>query len=690
MMYQTKACLQTKQKGSVLIVSIVCMMVLMGLMSLLLVSARTEALASQHKRESLQALYDAFGMLEQARVVVCESDYTTDGRNAVVQEALDGNSLIAGTNVSVEPLTGTDGSWFKLTARSSYDNGDCERVVSRIFREKDYFSSFNLFVSEDPVGIAGSPIGPIHTNKQLQFYFPNGLYRHSLTAAEGAVFRAGATEDNTSVVGPFNPNVDPINLTFEEEGTFGIGGSTFGINTLKEQVLEDYSFPADRDVSIQLSHLGSEQTLSIDMYTQPRIDYEAREVLTGYNDVNPHEVEYVEEHDVIVGYETKTRDRTEYTRITVPTTKQVPVYREEEQEKQVPVYKYEPRTREVPVYGSETRTREVEQEVWVEDPIDLEGSTAVAGDGGTIGHYETIIVEETYTVQVITGYEEETYYVKVLDYYDTVIKIVQVVDHYEEVETTKTEWVAETVQEEYESPIYETQTETKTKIVYDQEPVYETVYDPVYVPREKVEEKQLPFPENGIIFAEGDIISVSGDVVEQVTIATEGSMKITGNLVYRDCDGDPAYLNGDEPDLPYEPNPDYENSAVLGLIARNDILYTNDVPDNFEINASMLSLEGRVGIEGIELNGEGEVVAYNKIMDQFSRLTNEAFGKSSIRRLGGITTCRRPVDSVIMDGRIRAGFQHGRSAFDTMVLACPPPCFMEMPVPRFFATQIQQ
>ena len=676
------AVLNVREGGWTLLATLVIMLIVGSLMTFLLIQAQGQAQASRVRRESVQALYDAFGQLEMARVQICRADYDFFGRNKVVVEALESqDKKIPGTNVSIHALTGANGTWFLLTARSPYDDGHSERVVRRIFRDRDYFSSYNLFVAADPVGIAGSPVGAIHTNKQIQFYFPNGLYRHSVTAAGGSVFKAGATEENTRLVGPFNDHIDPINIDLE-------GDENFGFNALKRNVFEEYSFPADQDVKITLERQGGDQYLTFEAFTKPRIEYEAREVFDHWNYVNPHEVEEEVQEKVQVGTETKTRTVTVYEDVEVTVTRQVPVYRTETQYRDVPVYRQEERTREVPIWGKETRTRMVEKKVWVWDPIDLDGGTAVAGDGGRTGHWESEWVEETYEADVIVGYEQETYYVNVVDHYESQPYEVQVVDHYEEVEEQEIQKVAKEVEETYEEPVYEWVTKTVTKTVYDKEAVYKTVYDPVYIPREPIETKRLPAPENGVVYVGGDVIGIKGDVVGRLTIATEGKMLVTGSIVYRDEDGDPAYKNGDDPTQPYEPNPSYNNYATLGLIAKGDVIYTTEVPDNFEINGSIMSIRGRVGIDGIVLDDDGEIKRCNYILDEFGRKTNESFHKNSIRRLGGITTYRRPVDTVVANGTIQSGFKGGKSAFDTKILASPPPFFMARAIPRFFVTEI--
>jgi hypothetical protein len=671
-----------RRGGWALLSGLVVIFIMATLMVFLLVHTHDQARADRMRRESVQALYDAMGQLELARVAISGATYDKEGRNAVVRQALESDDKqIAGTDVTCEPMTGESGSWYLLTARSPYDDGQSERVVRRAFRDRDYFSSYNLFVSDDPAGIAGTPVGAIHTNRQLQFYFPGGVYRHAVTAVGGAAYRAGATADNTTLAGPFNANIPRIELNLE-------GDRNFGFQALKTKALPGYRFPANRDVKITLERQGGDQKLLVELYSQPRIDQRDQQIFAGFKQVNPHEVTQEVQEKVVVGQETKTRwvDVDEW--VEVPVVRRTPVYRTEMQDEQVPIYRQEQRTRAVPVYATVTKTRQAPRQIWVEDEAAFSGGTAIGGDGGKPGHWETVFVEESYQEQVVTGTRQETYQERVFDHFETRQKAVQVLDHWDEVPTTERKIVKKSVKQEYQEPIYNTVTKTVTKVVFDLEPQWKTIKVPVRVGRQKVGQQRLDAPPNGVVYVAGNVIGIGGDVVGRLTIASENAIRVTGSIVYRDANGDPAFLNGANPALPYEANPDYDNHAILGLIARKDLLYTTDVPNNFEINASLLSLEGRVGIDGVVLDKNGEVAAYDQILDEFGDRTGKIFTKTSIRRLGGVTTCRRPVDTVVMKGLVRAGFSRGDSTFDTPVLTLPPPYFMSRPTPRFFATEI--
>ncbi|MHC5050023.1 MAG: hypothetical protein ACYTGK_05365, partial [Planctomycetota bacterium] len=77
---------------------------------------------------------------------------------------------------------------------------------------------------------------------------------------------------------------------------------------------------------------------------------------------------------------------------------------------------------------------------------------------------------------------------------------------------------------------------------------------------------------------------------------------------------------------PYTRNPDYTGNSVLGILARDDILFTWEMPNNAEVNATLMSVEGRVGSDGLWVDPEG-----NPVKDSWwarrNLLTEEEFDK---------------------------------------------------------------
>jgi hypothetical protein len=668
------------QRGSTLTLVLVLAMALAFSMVFLLEQGQVQARAGRFRLESVRALYLAYGELAKATAIIGRAGYDLSGRNLALTAAMeDPERKIAGTDVVIEKLTGPEGTWYSMTATVPFE--DSERVVRQAVREVDYFSSYNLFVDRDPVGISGTPIGAIHSNRSVQFYFPRGFYRDPVTAVEGFTYKGGATPENTTLAGASNPAAQHIDIE-------SLHSDRFNLNSIEANADPAFKFDETVDVALKLYIKNGEQWVQIEQWTQPRIDLVDELVIVGYNEVNPREETYTYTEKVSLGFVEKTREVQVFDHYeTVLEEYQEPVYVSDTRDVQVPVYRDETRIRQKEVYRTETRTRTVIKKVWVS--LDSSDGTTVGGDGtGSGGYWVDMEVEETYTVQVFDHYEDEEYTVKVLDHYDTVTETYQRLDHYETRTREKQQAVYRTETETYQEEVFEDVLRTGTRIVTDQEPIYETRQTTVYVKSVKISTKDSRLADNGLIYAGGDVRSIKGDVIGRVTVASRGSILITGDLTYKDAAGNTAFLNGKDPGKPYEPNPEYEARAALGLVAQNDVLYTRAIPDNTELNASMLAVSGRVGIEGIILDDNGEVAAYNQFTDEFGRPVKGTLKKNSIRRLGGVTSARRPVETVVQSGAVVSGFNVGKAIFDKNLLEAPPPFFLSLQVPRFFATTL--
>ena len=210
-------------------------------------------------------------------------------------------------------------------------------------------------------------------------------------------------------------------------------------------------------------------------------------------------------------------------------------------------------------------------------------------------------------------------------------------------------------------------------------------YDLVAVPKGSgatLTANDLPYPEDGVIYVDGDIASLRGELDSRVTVACTGKVTITGSLRYVDGNGDPIYLNGlsqDPANNPYVPNPDYDGNAVLGVIANGDILYSKSVPDWMEINGTFFSATGRYGLPGLKFTSDGRyVTSYDS-----------TFRKKGYRRLGGIVTDLRIVSTVVNgQGQVLSGFDNGTSVFDQRLRSEPPPHFLAVNRPLFSAYRI--
>jgi len=249
-----------------------------------------------------------------------------------------------------------------------------------------------------------------------------------------------------------------------------------------------------------------------------------------------------------------------------------------------------------------------------------------------------------------------------------------------------------------EVPVYESQAIEVTR----EFPVYETVTrtwrEPVVVPPRLVGTHEADVSRDaGVIYVDGRITSLRGDLRGRLTIVGNEAVRVTGNIRYVDAAGDAAMLHGGDCSKPYARNPVYAGSSVLGVIARGDILFTDAMPSSAEINATLLSATGRVGIDGFRIDGDGHpepdpcqgLHADERAREEAYAALGRGHGrftKDSLRRLGGIVSNDRILETYLVpDGagaaQVAAGFRRGTARFDVNVLTGPPPGFAEVPRP---------
>jgi hypothetical protein len=680
-----------------------------------------------------RAYNEAYAQLQLAMNVVNTSPYTDENRNIELRDSISGDygGTIAGepdtdepwlqdpsgvlhgkiratdvrvyrgreylerlaalkgdTPVAVDPENRSN-QYYVLEAAGRA--GDILRVVSALVRENEPFSSFVFFQNRHPLGISGAPRGLIHSNDRIEFYFPNGNYLDSVSAVNGFGYEAGADPGNTNLASG-NPESERIDL---DEVDFDV---------LKTKAT---AFVGDDGLDAEIKFYADGR-MRVKQFTPPRYE-EVEQSWTGdvfvgwtsetVTEIQPVQIDTVQEErtrQIITGYDTETYtvDVPVHDQQEVERTREEPVYEEQQVE----------RTRQVPIYELQTvtKTRWVQIFVPYDDGTDAGGGTAVGGDGGVPGEYQW--VEEEYQTQenVLVGYDTETY---------ITTEMVQV-------GTTTVTWTVTidvqvgTIQEDRtrQVPIFGTETYTVDVPVYeDQEvlvdrniPVYETqtytwteqeFFPPTLVDTTYVDLADAP----NTVFIDGRITRLYGDINGRVTVVGNEKVRITGNLRYVDDDGDPAMLNGSDYTQAYKRNEQYSGNSVLGVIARDDVLFTASMPYQAEINATLLSAQGRVGIDGFAITEVGEPTKdYFYGMTDEERTKEEAydatsyetrrFRKDSLRRIGGLISNDRILETYIRprsDGTsyVDAGFKRGKMRFDFNLMFNPPPNFVEVPRP---------
>jgi hypothetical protein len=558
-------------------------------------------------------------------------------------------------------------------------HGGVTRHAEAVVRETSPVSAFNLFVIDHPVGISGAPRGAIHTNRWVDFYFPGGQYRDPVTASEGFRFQAGATAENTRLTGTTNPNAAPSDV---------LDGIDFGELWSRADLLAI----SDADLVAEIVLHGDHAT--VDLYRPAHFETQTRtrekQVLRGYEEVG-----YVES---VPRY------------VDIPYTVEVPVYASEEYttSERRAVYAWRDVTRsvtenvyedrevrysvQVPVYGTRTLTREVQRYVW----ISLDGSDGASTSGGTVastglaaGYWALRTVTEDYEERYVVRYDEEfrtrIERVKVgTRTYDTTVSE-RYVERYEDVLVTRVRDVQVGTREENrirrEIEGYDEVSRTR------EVPIYETVVE-TYEVEVQIEEqfvRRETMNTRGVAYIAGDVRRIEGRMDGRMSLIVGGEVRITDDIVYVDQAGETRMLNGSDPDQPYEDNPAYEGDSLLAIMARGDIVYAADGPENLEVNASLVSAEGSVSFEGIVTGEDG-----TDVWTEYPAAGDHV--RNSLRRLGGIVSRRRPVATYIDDrGYISAGFERGESIMDANLILsaannAPPPFMFDAGTPTWVIT----
>lgn len=611
-------------------------------------SVRTEAYAAR-----AQAAADAD--LEIAKNIINAAPYEADGTNTALAAAVAADPpFVPGTSVLVESL---GGDWYVTHAIGSYQG--VTRRSQAFVRTRTPLTSYNYFVSEQKLGISGAPRGRIHSNDKIEFYFPWGRYQDEISAVNGFDFKAGATAANTHLLGQWNDHAEQRELL--SSTTIPDLAAMADTMRVDDNLIAEVTF---QGANTEVKLFTPQTTIQVPRDTTKKVfdHYEMADVtqqLAVYRDeIVLTEVPVYEMQPVTVSVTVN-----DYENQQVTSTVMVPVYEWQDitTTVQVPVYA----TRNVD--RNETRTR------WVEDPPPVDdGSgtgTDLSGSGAVPGHWEN------YTVTVSTT---ETY----VDHYNpvTTTKSTKVQVGSEEQQVTKTVKVkigshSELVTQNQKVQVGTT-TQSSTRHVFDhydnvvvqmQVPIYIdvpiTVYDTVIVPEELVETRVVPSA--GIIYLEGPVRAVSGQLDGRLTLVTNSTARITGSIQYIDADGRTRMQNGLDPSQPYQSNPEYQGHSALAVLATNDVRYSVDAPQDMEINASLISLDGMVGFDGLTVADDGSTVSFTVA----SGHTASDYQKESIRRLGGIISRKRPVSTHLgAFNQLIAGFARGNSMMDRKLM----------------------
>ena len=616
------------------------------------------------ERDRMQSYLDAWAQMEIASEIVNASPYDGGtGENAALRDAAarddrefidrDGHT----TGVRCESDGGPGAGFFRLVSTAEVGGTQCR--ITALVRSRQSFADFDYFVNSHSLGIAGgadastrhadAPDGDIHSNRQLLFYFPDRHFVKPVTASEGFQYVSGAVgqddpdgaDQNTWFWGASNPSANQITgLTDVDIPALGTRGDT----VLSLDGPYDWAKIKLRGTTARVEH-----------WTY------------GHNEVQDVPTQVERFH-----YETQQQEVLQ--KIANTTTWEAPVYTTTQ------VWVYGPVAQQVLIAEAwdetVTRTRREARQRWV----DGGGGGATGGGGtgdGSVGYWETYYVDVTYDEIIHHPAEYKTVYVDDWHFENQTVQT-----------GTQTKTSTTYTYAPYSPPQYKN-VQVKVTDGWDTVLVQQTVW----VSQTKVE--TLEVPATGTIFVQGKVefpaMSKSSDgyavqtLDGNLTIGSGDNINIQESIVYAHPDdmgkSQTAFLNGSDRTQEYVPNPSYGGASVLGLIARNDVEIQSAVPDQAEINATIMATEGEVRVKGVNVASDGTV----------SVTSSGKFVKTSLRRLGGIISNQRPVTTYV-DGSnaVTRGFIYTKSVYDTRQRTNPPRGFPSLNRPRVMATFVRE
>ncbi|MCE9638031.1 MAG: hypothetical protein K8T90_20205 [Planctomycetes bacterium] len=621
------------------------------------------------ERQRTQSYLDAWGQMETVADIVNGSAYdSATGENIALRQAaaradtcfVDHDGYLTNVTCAVDGTAGPTG-FYRLVSTANVGPARCR--ITALVRSRQSFADFDYFVNSHSLGISGgadasarhidAPDGEIHSNKSLIFYFPDRHFVKPVTAVSGFGFQfvsgaigvgdsAGRAQNNW-FWGPSNNAANPITgLTDIDLTTFGARSD----NLLNLDGAWDYAKVKLKGTVARVEHWQVGHNEMQDVTTQ------------------------VEQFVTV----TQQQEVLQATNTTATTT--VPVYTNQT----VQVFGPVAHQRLLTAAWDETLTgtRQVQTQVWVAGGGG--GATGGGGGTGTIGYWQTVTSTETYTYVVNHPAVYETYYVN--EYYNTTQ---QVQTGTRQVTTTTTTYSS-----------YNPKRYTNVQVQQSTGFVAVTTQQNVWVPDHKVTTYDVGT--NGTIYVTGTVefstMSTGSDgfgvqtLDGNLTIASNSDVRIRETIQYAKRDAGnvwrTAYLNGADKTQEFIPNPAYTGNSVLGIIARNDIEIRSDVPDQAEIDGTLMARDGEFRVRGVD-------VANNSSGDANVTAVSNGFVKQSLRRLGGVISNQRPITTFVdSSNAVTRGFVFTKSIYDTRQRTNPPRGFPTLNRPRIMATLIRE
>lgn len=113
--------------------------------------------------------------------------------------------------------------------------------------------------------------------------------------------------------------------------------------------------------------------------------------------------------------------------------------------------------------------------------------------------------------------------------------------------------------------------------------------------------KSMAIPANGALYVNNGDVTVQGTLKGQLTVATNRNVWINGNIRYNT-----------------DPRTNSASTDLLGLVANTNVTVTQSAPNNLEIDAYVVAMNGAFQLENFSTGGyQGDMVQFGGLMNQY-------------------------------------------------------------------------
>lgn len=118
---------------------------------------------------------------------------------------------------------------------------------------------------------------------------------------------------------------------------------------------------------------------------------------------------------------------------------------------------------------------------------------------------------------------------------------------------------------------------------------------------QRITNKVMPLPGNGVLYVEGGTLSLQGTLKGQLTVSSSADVRIEGSVTYAN-----------------DPRQDPQSKDVLGIVAGKNVVIPKEAPHDLQIHASIMAIDSSFGVENWWERGnvKGKLTIYGGLIQK--------------------------------------------------------------------------